>query len=53
MDWLKEQERADLNSQQVTDNAGGLEVFEDDDWAEWLDDEGRDILAVIDDEEDG
>ena len=34
---------ADLHNRHVESNAGGLEVFEDDEWTEWYDDEGNDI----------
>lgn len=29
-------------------NAGGLEVFENDEWNEWYDEEGRDIDELVD-----
>ena len=34
---------ADLHNRHVESNTGGLEVFEDDEWTEWYDDEGNDI----------
>lgn len=37
----------DLANPAVTDNAGGLEVFEDGKWSEWYDEEGDDIDAFM------
>ena len=37
---------ADLLNGLVTVNMGGLEVFEDNEWAEWYDDEGNDIDSL-------
>ena len=37
---------ADLDNPLVTSNVGGLEVFEDNEWTEWYDDEGNDIDSL-------
>jgi len=36
--------KADSN---VITNAGGLEIFENDKWVEWYDDEGNDICQIV------
>lgn len=48
---LKELERADLANRFIQTNAGGLEVFEDGEWTEYYDEEGRDIDDIIDTKE--
>lgn len=44
---LKELAKADLKNPNVSDNVGGLEIFEDGDWCEYYDDKGRDIDDII------
>ncbi|MBA7704103.1 hypothetical protein ES703_112903 [subsurface metagenome] len=44
---LKELERLDLANPFIETNAGGLEVFEDDEWTEWHNELGEDIGEVI------
>jgi len=41
--------REDLRNEDVIANAGGLEVYEDGEWTEYYDDEGRDILEIMED----
>ena len=45
---IEENTGLDLNAPQVTSNAGGLEVYEDGEWVEYYDEEGRDIDEIID-----
>jgi len=42
----------DLHSDSVSLNAGGLEIFENNEWTEWYDSDGRDAWAIMKDNED-
>lgn len=44
---INEMVNRDLEDPRVTDNAFGLEVFEDDEWTEYYDGEGNDIFEII------
>lgn len=44
---LKELEMADLANRFIQTNAGGLEIFEDGEWTEYYDDQGRDIDGIV------
>lgn len=48
---IKELIKEDLKNKFVTDNAGGLEIYEDDDWCEFYDDNGNDVMQIIDGED--
>lgn len=41
--WINAHAEADLRDPRIDSNAFGLEVFEDGEWNEWYDAEGRDI----------
>lgn len=41
--WINAQAEADLRDPHIDANAFGIEVFEDGEWNEWYDAEGRDI----------
>jgi hypothetical protein len=41
----------DLEDKLVTSNAGGLEVYEGDEWHEWYDENGHDINRDVNQEE--
>lgn len=43
---FKQLAKADLKNQSVSDNVGGLEVFEGGEWSEYYDEEGRDIDEI-------
>jgi hypothetical protein len=43
VEWIETQAARDLLNPRVESNVFGLEVFEDGEWTEWYDDEGRDI----------
>ena len=45
---IQELTKRDLVDKSITSNAGGVEVFEDDEWTEFYDDEGNDIFEIID-----
>jgi len=49
---IKKLAENDLKNAEVTDNACGLEIFKDGEWIEYYDEEGRDILEIMRDEED-
>jgi hypothetical protein len=46
----KELTERDLKDPTVTDNVGGLEVFEDGEWCEYYDGTGRNIDGIIEEE---
>lgn len=41
---------SDLANPNVEWNAGGLEVFENGEWVEYYDEDGRDIMEIMDEE---
>lgn len=43
----------DLRDPNVVSNVGGLEIFEEGDWHEYYDDQGRDIRAIMERDEGG
>jgi hypothetical protein len=47
VDKLKELAKKDLKDPKVSDNVGGLEVFQDGEWSEYYDDTGNDIDEII------
>lgn len=48
---INEMVNRDLEDPRVTDNAFGLEVSEDDEWTEYYDEIGNDILEIIEEAE--
>ena len=48
---IQELTEADLKNPKITDNVGGLQVFQDGEWCEYYDGEGRDIDQIIEEEE--
>ncbi|MFX0133045.1 MAG: hypothetical protein ACFFDN_05295 [Candidatus Hodarchaeota archaeon] len=46
---LDELANNDLQNESIISNVGGLEIFENNDWYEYYDDEGRDIWEIIED----
>ncbi|MGV8150021.1 MAG: hypothetical protein ACLKAN_13570 [Alkaliphilus sp.] len=48
---IDELTKRDLANDSITDNVGGLEIFEDNDWTEWTSDEtGNDIFEEVNDD---
>ena len=48
---INELTKRDLKDKSITDNVGGLEIFEDNFWEEWNDEEtGDDIFTIIENE---
>ena len=45
---LMEYTNRDLDDNMVEWNAGGLEVFDGEEWIEWYDDKGNDIYTLMD-----
>lgn len=45
---IKQFIKEDLEDKKFVWNAGGLEEFEDGEWTEWYNDDGEDIMEVID-----
>ena len=48
---IKELKKEDLENPFVSCNAGGLKILEKREWSEYHDEEGRDILEIIENEE--
>jgi len=40
--------KRDLNDDRITDNAMGLEIYENDEWSEYYNDEGESIDDLLD-----
>ena len=49
--FIQERIKRDLEDSCITDNAMGLEVFEDGEWVEYYDDIGQDIDEIIEERE--
>ena len=45
---IEELTQEDLKDKSVEDNVGGLEVFENGEWSEYYNDDGQDIMEIID-----
>lgn len=46
---IKKLAKKDLKDKSVTDNASGLEIFENGEWSEFYDDDGRSIDDILED----
>ena len=49
--WIIKKGMEELKNDNIIWNAGGLEVFEDNEWCEWYNEEGYDIKEIMDEEE--
>jgi len=45
---INELTQDDLKNKFVEDNVGGLEIFENEEWSEYYNDEGQDIMKIMD-----
>lgn len=50
---IKEKTDTDLRNDDIVWNAYGLEVFEDNDWQEYSNDDGEDIAEIIEELDNG
>ena len=49
--WIRGRAQQDLEDVFVIWNAGGLEVFEDGEWCEWYNEDGFDIMELMEQED--
>lgn len=50
-DKIRKLTEEDLKDSSIGDNTGGLEVYRNDEWEEYSNDEGQDIMEIIEEED--
>jgi hypothetical protein len=53
IEWLGEQAEKDLHDENITWNAGGLEEQDEDGWSECYNEEGLNIMEIMEEEING